>query len=411
MRVWACIKSGPEPMPSDAAVNAALPCSQGSCARAQQYATRAAFFIPGFAGAIWAVLVPFAKASSGADDAMLGLILLCLGAGSLLAMPLAGVLAARLGCRRIMIATTAVICATLPGLALGHSPWTLGAMLFVFGAGVGALDCVMNMQAVVVEREAGRVMMSGFHAFFSLGGFAGAALMSALLGLQMALVPAALIGALMLVVIAALAGRHWRSEQACRAAAALARPRGVVLLIGILAFLAFVAEGAVLDWSAVFLTEVRQVDTRHAGVAYGVFALSMTITRLLGDAIVERLGRIRAIVVGALLASLGFAILTLVTPWQASLLGYGLVGFGCANVVPALFSLAGQQTRMPESAAITLVSAMGYAGILAGPALIGFAAQAVGLVAALLSLAAVLIGVVLSSRWLKARGPETGDPA
>lgn len=401
MRVWACIKSGPEPMPSDAAVNAALPCSQGSCARAQQYATRAAFFIPGFAGAIWAVLVPFAKASTGADDAMLGLILLCLGAGSLLAMPLAGVLAARLGCRRIMIATTAVICATLPGLALGHSPWTLGTLLFVFGAGVGALDCVMNMQAVVVEREAGRVMMSGFHAFFSLGGFAGAAIMSALLGLQMALVPAALIGALMLVVIAALAGWHWRSEKACKAAAALARPRGVVLLIGILAFLAFVAEGAVLDWSAVFLTEVRQVDTRHAGVAYGVFALSMTITRLLGDAIVERLGRIRAIVVGALVASLGFAILTLVTPWQASLLGYGLVGFGCANVVPALFSLAGQQTVMPESAAITLVSAMGYAGILAGPALIGFAAQAVGLVVALLSLAALLIGVALSSRWLK----------
>lgn len=401
MRAWACIKSGPEPMPSDATLNAALPCSQGSSARAQQYATRAAFFIPGFAGAIWAVLVPFAKASTGADDAMLGLILLCLGAGSLLAMPLAGVLAARLGCRRIMIATTAVICATLPGLALDHSPWTLGALLFVFGAGVGALDCVMNMQAVVVEREAGRVMMSGFHAFFSLGGFAGAAIMSALLGLQMALVPAALIGALMLVVIAALAARHWRSEKACKTAAALARPRGVVLLIGILAFLAFVAEGAVLDWSAVFLTEVRQVDTRHAGVAYGVFALSMTITRLLGDAIVERLGRIRAIVVGALVASLGFVILTLVTPWQASLLGYGLVGFGCANVVPALFSLAGQQTVMPESAAITLVSAMGYAGILAGPALIGFAAQAVGLVVALLSLAALLIGVALSSRWLK----------
>src|SRR6185437_3828940 len=126
-----------------------------SSPRAQQHATRAAFFIPGFATAAWAPMVPFAKAKAGLSDASLGGLLLCLGLGSLLAMPLAGALTARLGSRRLMIATTALILLALPLLTLAPTPLALGATLFVFGAGVGAMDCTMNMQAVAVERDAG----------------------------------------------------------------------------------------------------------------------------------------------------------------------------------------------------------------------------------------------------------------
>lgn len=369
-------------------------------ARAQQHATRAAFFIPGFATAIWAVLVPFAKDRVGADDGTLGLILLCLGAGSLIAMPLAGILAARFGCRAVMVGTTALICATLPLLATGTNAWWLGASLFLFGAGVGAMDCAMNMQAVAIEREAGRAMMSGFHAFFSVGGFIGAAAMTFLLWARFSPLPAAAASALAMVLVASVSVRHWRAEQAHEGKTMLAWPRGVVLLIGTLAFVVFLAEGAMLDWSAVFLTDVRHVDPNTAGVGYVVFALTMTITRLLGDPVVERLGRVRAIVVGAILACVGFAVLTLVTPWQASLVGYVFLGLGCANIVPALFTLAGKQTRMPESVAITAVTTLGYAGVLAGPALIGFAAHAAGLTFAFLGVAVLLAGVALATRWL-----------
>ncbi len=388
-------------MPPVVAHLSAIPPVPSSTARAQQHATRAAFFIPGFATAIWAVLVPFAKSRVGVDDGTLGLILLCLGAGSLLAMPLAGMLAARFGCRAVMVTTTALICASLPLLATGTSTWLLGAALFVFGAGVGAMDCTMNMQAVAIEREAGRAMMSGFHAFFSIGGFVGAAAMTFLLWAQVGPLPAATASALAMVVVAAVSARHWRAERARTGTTLLAWPRGVVLFIGILAFVVFLAEGAMLDWSAVFLTDVRQVDPSTAGVGYVVFALTMTITRLLGDSVVERMGRVRTIVVGALLASGGFVVLTLVTPWQASLVGYVFLGLGCANIVPALFTLAGNQTRMPESVAITAVTTLGYAGVLAGPALIGFAAHAVGLTFAFLGVAALLAGVALSTRWLK----------
>lgn len=370
-------------------------------ARAQQHATRAAFFIPGFAMAIWAVLVPFAKARTGVDDGILGLILLCLGAGSLIAMPLSGALAARFGCRKVMIATTALICISLPLLAILSNAWWLGGALFVFGAGVGAMDCTMNMQAVVVEREADRAMMSGFHAFFSIGGFIGAAAMTALLSARVVPVTAALAGVAAMLAIAVPSLRHWRGEALHQEGPLLAWPRGVVLFLGILAFVVFLAEGAMLDWSAVFLADVRAIELSRAGLGYVAFALTMTAARLIGDSVVERLGRLRSIVVGALLASVGFIVLTWVTPWQASLAGYVLLGLGCANIVPAVFSLAGNQKRMPENIAITAVTTLGYAGVLAGPALIGFAAHGIGLAGAFMGVAVLLVGVAVSTRWLK----------
>ncbi|MDW7601871.1 MFS transporter, partial [Stenotrophomonas maltophilia] len=316
-------------------------------ARAEQHATRAAFFIPGFATALWATLVPFAKARTGINDATLGLVLLCLGAGSLMAMPLSGVLAARLGCRRVMVASSLLICLTVPGLALAGSAWTLGLLLFVFGAAVGAMDCTMNVQAVIVEREARRVMMSGFHAFFSIGGFLGAATMTVLLSAQLPPLASVLIGVGAMLLVMLLSAAYWHSERMPHDTPMLALPHGIVLLIGVLAFVAFLGEGAMLDWSAVFLSDVRRVDASLAGVGYVTFTLTMTVARLFGDALVARVGRQRAIVFGALLAAAGVLVLTLVTPWQASLLGYVLVGLGCANIAPALFSLAGHQTRMP----------------------------------------------------------------
>lgn len=369
--------------------------------RAQQHATRAAFFIPGFATALWAVLVPFAKARTGVDDGTLGLVLLCLGAGSLIAMPAAGMLAARFGCRAVMIATTVLICASLPFLAVASTAWLLAVVLFVFGAGVGAMDCTMNMQAVVVEREAQRSMMSGFHAFYSIGGFVGAAAMTALLSARLTPLASAAAGVVAMVLLALASVAHWRSNRVMHEGPLLAWPRGVVLFIGILAFVVFLAEGAMLDWSAVFLSDVRAVGAESAGIGYVVFAFTMTAARLLGDRVVERLGRIRSIVVGALLAAAGFVALTVVVPWQLSLVGYVLLGLGCANIVPALFSLAGNQRRMPETIAITAVTTLGYAGVLAGPALIGFAAHAVGLMGAFLGVAVLLLGVAASMRWLK----------
>jgi MFS family permease len=175
----------------------------------------------------------------------------------------------------------------------------------------------------------------------------------------------------------------------------------VVLFIGILCFIVFLAEGAMLDWSAVFLTSVRGVDPSQAGLGYTAFATTMTIGRLMGDRIVQRLGNARIILFGGLLAGGGLALATLVPSWVAGIGGYALVGAGCSNIVPVLFTAVGRQKTMPEHVAVPAISTLGYAGILAGPAAIGFIAHATSLSLALLGLAGLLVAVALSGRFLR----------
>lgn len=370
--------------------------------RVEQHATRAAFFLPGFATAAWAPLVPFAKTRTGLDEGSLGLVLLCLGAGSLVAMPLAGIFAARHGCRAVMIGTLLLVIASLPLLAIAPSPWTLGLALFVFGAGVGACDCTMNIQAVMVERDSGRPMMSGFHAFYSIGGAVGAAAMTALLALHLPPWLVCLLAAAVMAALLAFSLPYWRRDKAPAGAPVFAVPHGVVLGIGVLCFVAFLAEGAMLDWSAVFLHEVQRVPPSHAGLGFMTFAIAMTVTRLVGDGVVAALGRHRAILLGSLVAAGGFALVTFATLLPLALLGYALIGLGCANTVPALFSMAGNQKAMPESLAIPAITTLGYAGVLAGPAFIGFVAQASSLVFAFCLVAVALAGIGVAARWVRA---------
>ena len=233
-------------------------------------------------------MVPYAKAKAGLTDASLGAVLLCLGLGSLLAMPLAGALTGRLGCRRVMVITCAMMLCALPLLVLAPSPVWLGAALFVFGAGVGALDCAMNMQAVAVERDAGRAMMSGFHAFYSIGGFVGAGCMTGLLILGTPLWLAALVSVGHFCWLRCCRRRIGVRNGSCtKARCCTAAWRGAVHrrtgLRGVL------AEGSMLDWSAVFLAEVRQVPRDQAGAGFALFTLAMTAMRLFGDGIVEHL--------------------------------------------------------------------------------------------------------------------------
>ena len=369
--------------------------------RLEQMSTRIAFFIAGFGIAAWAPLVPYAKARAGLDDATLGLLLLCLGAGSILAMPISGVLATRYGCRRVFSAGTLLICLALPLLATVSSVPLLIATLFLFGAGLGAVDSTVNLQAVIVERASGRTMMSGFHGLFSVGGIAGAAGVSALLALG--LTPLWAIMVVIVLILAALikAAPHLLPYGSESNGPAFAVPHGVVLFIGLLCFVVFLAEGSMLDWSAVFLTADKQIDEAYAGLGYAAFALTMTVGRLLGDTIVSRLGARRVIVLGGLFAAAGLVLATLAACWQVALVGYGLVGIGCSNIVPVLYTAVGKQTLMPMSIAVPAITTLGYAGILAGPAAIGFIAHASSLSTAFLLIATLLVAVAISGRILR----------
>lgn len=316
-------------------------------------------------------------------------------------MPLAGGLIARFGCRRVLLVSVATMGAALPLLAtLASIPW-LFAGLFAFGAGVGAVDCAINVQAIIVERASGRPLMSGFHGLFSVGGIAGAAGVTALLSAGATPLAAAL--TIDIIVLAAIvkAAPGLLASGAAAQGPFFAVPRGVVLFLGIMCFVVFLTEGAMLDWSALFLTSVRGVDPAHAGLGYAAFSVTMTIGRLTGDAIVRRVGPRRVVSVGAVTAAVGLTLATVVPAWQAALFGYALVGAGCSNIVPVMFTAVGRQTIMPERLAVPAITTLGYAGILVGPAFIGFLADATSLSVALLTIAVSMAGVAAGGLALR----------
>lgn len=338
-------------------------------------ATRLAFFVAGFVTATWAVLVPYARANTGVNDATLGSLLLCLGIGALLTMPITGALTSRFGCRKVIIAALILIILVLPLLAVITQPILLGLALLLFGIGVGVTDCAMNIQAILVEKASAVPLMSGFHGLYSVGGIAGAGLMTLLLALGINVVVALFVIIVCVVVLAVLSYPGLLTYANPKEGPAFAVPHGIVLLLGIVCFSVFLTEGTVLDWSAVYLTQVRAMPETLGGLGYTCFAVAMTLARLTGDKVVKHFGRLKVVVVGAVVAALGLAMVTFIPAWHLSLIGYALIGAGCANIVPVMFSVVGQQTVMPQATAVPAMTTLGYLGVLSGPAVIGYVAH------------------------------------
>jgi predicted MFS family arabinose efflux permease len=373
--------------------------------------TRLAFWVAGFAVSCWAPLVPFAKERLAVDDRTLGLLLLCLGIGSVAAMLRTGPLCARYGCKPVIISGGVGLIALLPALAVVDTPLLLALVLFGFGGALGSLDVAMNVQAVEVERDAKRPLMSGFHALFSVGGFAGAALMTFLLSLSLSPLAGTLIcSALMLAAMLVTAPRLLVMANA-PGGELFALPRGPVLLIAALAAVTFLVEGALLDWSALLLTGTGLVGTAQAGIGYAVFSVAMTVGRFGGDAITARFGDRAVMFWGAVVAIAGFAVLLLAPHMSVAMTGFLLIGFGASNVVPVLFRRAGSQRAMPAALAISAITTTGYAGHLMGPAAVGLVSKSAGLPAAFWVLAGLMCLVPVFARTVAGESASEGARA
>lgn len=349
---------------------------------------------------VWAPLVPLAKLRLGLGEAQLGLLLLCLGAGSLLAMPSTSLMTARFGVRPVGLCSGALVCLFLPCLAVAPSPLLLGCALFGFGAAIGSFDVAMNIQAVMVEKRSGGALMSGFHGLFSVGGFLGAGGMALLLwlGVSAPLASTVLALAVGAVLASAAPGLLREPDARERDAPLFVMPHGAVILIGGLCFLCFLAEGAILDWSALLLSEGRAAGAVQGGLGYAAFAIAMTLGRLSGDRVVARLGGQQVLLLGGLCAAAGFFCTVLAASVPGMLLGFALIGLGASNIVPILFSAAGSQRVMPASLAVGAITTLGYAGILAGPAAIGFVAHASSLPLAFAGLGCAMLLIAASAR-------------
>ncbi|SFU77219.1 Fucose permease [Xenorhabdus koppenhoeferi] len=334
-------------------------------------ATRISFFIAGFSIASWAPLIPLVKERLGLSDGSMGLLILIFGIGSFIMMPIAGMLATRFGCRKVFTFFALLAILILPGLSVLSTPLTLACALFVFGAGIGATDVVINIHAVNIEKQVHQPVMSGFHALFSLGGIAGAGLVSLLLFMGIPPFQVTVAVALFIILLLLPTWNGLLDNAETEETPFFALPRGIVILIGSLCFVVYLMEGSMLDWSGILLSSVHDMSLHQAGFGYTLFAITMTCGRFLGDRIIAAFGYRRVFLGSAILATSGFVLIYLATGMVQLGIAFLMIGAGLSNLAPMFFTASGQQKVMPDALAVSAVSTMGYSGILLGPAIIG----------------------------------------
>ena len=367
-----------------------------------------AFFVHAMITGSFAGRVPAIKHGLGVTDAQLGAALFAAALGTLIGGRVGGVLAARFGPRRMVRIGMPAYAALLVVTALAGSLAAIAVVLLVYGIVAASVDVCTNAEAVVVEREHGKPLMSGFHGMWSIGLLAGGGLAIAAAAADLSTtVHFGLIAAAAILVSAPLLTGLPRREPPPRQASRGDRWSGAVIVLGMIAFCSFFAEGAAADWSAVFLHDRADAGPALAAAAFASFSLAMAASRLAGDAIALRVGPVRLARAGSIVSAAGLALALLVPVPGAGLVGFALLGIGLGPVVPTVISAAGGARLGTTEGVVSRVFTLGYAGSVIGPAVIGFVAGRVGLRAALvIPVLLVLVIALVAGRLRSAAGGE-----
>lgn len=371
--------------------------------RSLRIATIALFVANGLGMSSWISHIPLLKEHLGLNDQMLGLALLCAGLGALATMWISGWLMSKYGSRKIAILAGIVFPISLIGPGIATNFWSLAGSLLFLGAGNGLMDIAMNSQAASYESLIRKPVMSSFHAFWSLSCWCGS-----LCGSLFLAAPAWTWAHLPLIAVLGISltlfarGGLLRTGAGAGGGSVLSFPRGILAVFGLLCLLVMMTEGAVADWAGVHLRTSYHVSEYMTVFGYNAFALFMTIGRFAGDTLARSFGRKTVIVGSAAVSAICLGIASFApTPW-VSIGAFGLAGFGIANLVPLLFSLAAKRAGGEIEQATSSVFATGYLGFLIGPPLVGFISSRTSLPIALLSLAGGLF--VVASTVLRLNG-------
>lgn len=334
------------------------------------------FLLHGMLVGSWTPHVPLAKDRLDVGPAVLGLALLAIAGGAVLAMPIAGALINRFGSARMILLTGLLFAVAFLGPTLAPNFWTFVVTGLFLGAGIGSLDVAMNSHGLAVEKALKRPILSGLHGAFSigamLGAFAGAGLIDRFgpLVQVFTVVAVFLIGILICVqyllpssVDRGLGGSHF------------AFPTAATIVLGSLCFLALLVEGSVMDWAAILMRERFLLDAGVAALAFGFYQGGMAASRLGGDFLRHKFGSVNVVVTSALLAAVGTGLALIGPTTWLTFLAFVVGGVGIGNVAPMLFAGGGRLEPDAPGRGIAAVTSMGYAGFLTGPPLIGFAAQ------------------------------------
>lgn len=366
-------------------------------------AVKLVFFINGFVHANLAARFPTIQELFDIDNGILGFVLLSSSVGALLAMPFTGWLIIRNGSRRITIFSVFVYCLFVPLVPVLSGLAGLVVIFFVMGLTAGMLDVSMNSQAVMVEQQHNKPIMTSFHALFSIGMVAGAGCGALFIKLN-----TTLFTHLGLITLLGLAGAAWaryhlihdRPQQKVSEGPAFRLPNAAMIGIGVIAFCCMLGEGAMADWSTNYMEKIAQADKALAPIGLSAFALAMTLGRFFGDSARTRFGDRKLMVICGVIATLGLSFtLIFITPYTV-IFGLFITGLGLSSLVPIAYSIAGNAKGLSPGVGLAMVTTVGYSGFLFGPPLIGLIADQYSLRIALMMVAVLFVVMtILSARY------------
>ena len=366
-----------------------------------------AFFANGALYGAWASRIPTVKDTFDLTPSALGLLLLVLASGAVVAFPLAGRATDRLGARGVTRVLAILFVASFVFIGLAPTLWTLVAALFLFGATFGGMDVAMNTWGTALERQRGIVALPALHATFSLGAGIGAATGYLALNLDLSLAGHALALSLPALALCLLPGGVATPAAPAKQSdtPAFGLPDPAILLVGLVTFAMVIGEGAMADWSAVYLVEQTGSPQSHAALGYTVFSVTMVTMRLFGSTLLRLLAPPTAIVLSCALAAAGAFLAAATTHYGTALTGFALMGFGFALVMPLSMSTAARISEGNEGRAIAAVATFGYGGLLLGPPLIGFVAEFGGYPAAFGTIGLLAVAACAGFRSFRTQTP------
>ncbi len=344
----------------------------------------------------WAIYIPTIKETIGINKSELGLAIFAMALGNFFILTVAPKINDVLGCGRSTKLGLLALCVFGVGPYLAQSYITLCITLFLVGAAQGFLDVSMNATVSQIEKDDKVTLMAAMHGFFSLGGVAA--------GLGTFLIPilnAPVIHSLLIVVLITIPNyslsKHYESVTAevTKGSKRSSNALKPLILLGFISLIAMGSEGAIVDWSGLYLEEIVKVNPAWIGVGFLVFSITMTLGRFLGDGLSTRLGSEKVLILGILTSIIGY-LGVLTADSTISVIGFAIIGAGFSVLVPELFRMAGKQDQIPSSKAIAIVAGFGYSGFLTGPVILGITAETYDLTTSYYGLtsAAIIIGLL-----------------
>lgn len=370
----------------------------------RRVALGALFFFMGICFASWAARIPDIQAKFQLSEGELGTLLLCLPIGSMVGLPIAGWSVHHYGSRSVILICSFAYALTLPLIGLAPNPWVIVPVLMLFGTLGNIMNISLNTQALGLEDQLGKSILASFHGLWSMAGFTGAGLGAGMILLQFSPAAHYAVVALLSVVIILFSQKYVLNDKREKDGAGglvLKKPDQLLLRVGLISFLGMMAEGCMFDWSGVYFKKIVEAEPALVSVGYVCFMGAMASGRFVTDKATNRYGKIPVLQLSGILIFLGLVLAVLFPSLYTAALGFLLVGFGVASIVPVSYGIAGRSKLYSPSVALAIVSTLSFFGFLVGPPVIGFIAEAFNLKVSFALVAINGLGILLLTSFGK----------